>query len=67
MPLIKKAIERYLRGTGHPRQAVEFCDPETYHRENTDPSLRARRFVKVLSGLEMMPVEDRSFTVLLFP
>lgn len=66
VPLIKKAVERYLRGTGHPHQAIEFCDPATFHRENSDPSLRARRFVKVLSGLEMMPVEERLFTVCFF-
>ncbi|KDR72188.1 hypothetical protein GALMADRAFT_229037 [Galerina marginata CBS 339.88] len=63
MPQIKLAVKRYLRGTGHPEKARELCDPLTYDDENMDPALRARRFVKVLSGLEMMPVRDRTFTV----
>jgi hypothetical protein len=64
MPRVKEAIKRYLRGIGHPHQARDFCDPKTYDSENSDPSLRARRFVKVLSGLDMMPVnESKKFMV----
>ena len=64
MPHVKEAVKQYLRGIGHPHQARDFCDPETYDSEKLDPSLRARQFVKVLSGLDMMPVnESRNFMV----
>lgn len=67
LPVVQKAVEQYLRGTGHPFHDSEICknlaDPLTFDEENTDPSLRSRRFVKALSGLEMMPVDNHKFTV----
>ena len=65
VPVIKKAFKRYLRGTGHP--FIDHCrdliSPDVLQREMADKGLRARRFVRVLSALDMMPVVKKSFTV----
>ncbi|KDR69131.1 hypothetical protein GALMADRAFT_215412 [Galerina marginata CBS 339.88] len=69
MPQIEEAVKRYLRGVGHPLSAIseDYCDLETFQSEKSDPSLRAKRFVKVLSGLEMLPVEEvKKFKVTIY-
>lgn len=65
IPQVRKAVEHYLRGTGHPfpERARALAELETFDDENNDPTLRARRFVKALSGLEMMPISGQAFTV----
>ena len=65
LPTIEKAFKRYLRGTGHPfeERCSNLIDPDVLRREMADTSLRARRFVQVLSSLDMMPVVNRPFTV----
>lgn len=65
VPLVRKAVERYLRGTGHPfpQRAEGLADPAAFEEENNDPNLRSRRFVKALSGLDMLTNTKRNFTV----
>lgn len=65
VPVIAKAFKRYLRGKGHPfvDRFENLINPETYNHEMADAGLRARRFVQVVSSLEMMPVVDRTFKV----
>ena len=69
VPLIAEAFKRYLRGKGHPflDKCRNLIDPEVCEREMADTGLRARRFVKVVSSLDMMPVIDRPFVVSITP
>jgi hypothetical protein len=63
---VKLAVERYLLGIGHPfpDRVHGLIDNETFQTDNTDPSYRARRFVKITSGLSMLPTDSqRKFTV----
>lgn len=59
VPRIKAALARYLRGTGHPVHpnfdADNLIDPATRELDDRDPGYRARRFVKLLSGLSYVP------------
>lgn len=69
---VKLAVERYLLGRGHPfpTRVHGLIDEQTVQSDNLDPAYRARRFVKITSGLSMLPVDaHRMFTVkrLLFP
>jgi hypothetical protein len=65
VPVIANAFKRYLRGKGHPfvDRFENLINPETRNREMADVGMRARRFVQVVSSLEMMPVVDRTFKV----
>jgi hypothetical protein len=67
--MIEKAFKRYLRGKGHPfvDRFENLINPETRNYEMADVGMRARRFVQVVSSLEMMPVVDRTFKVGILP
>jgi hypothetical protein len=58
----KIAVERYLRGHGHP------MDPSfaglISSDDTPDEHYRARRFVKVLSGVNLLPSTGHTFKVL---
>src|SRR5258708_15949600 len=56
VPQITEAFKRYLRGKGHPfvDEWRNLIDPEALEWEMADTGLRARRFVQVLSSLDMM-------------
>ncbi|KAF8971331.1 hypothetical protein BDZ97DRAFT_1913826 [Flammula alnicola] len=68
IPQITAAVKRYLLGKGHPfpDRVHGLANPDTIGQEMTDSGFRARRFVKVLSGLDMMPVADKRFQVSLY-
>jgi len=68
LPDIKRAMERYLLGIGHPfpDRVVGLVESEVVLKDNADPGYRARRFVKALSGLLTMPATPRKFTVIIY-
>jgi hypothetical protein len=54
----KNAVIEYLRGTGHPAHSMfeGLDDSEAIH-----PNHRARRFVKVLSGIPLLPSDSSTY------
>jgi hypothetical protein len=48
------AFYRYLRGSGHPNDPL-FSAFTVQEGAAADPNYRARRFVKVLSGIHLLP------------
>lgn len=62
---IKKTFVHYLQGTGHPfpDHCNGLIDPDRFIEENRDPSFRAHCLLKIISGLQMMPVGAQEFTV----
>jgi len=61
---VKLAVERYLLSKGHPfpDRIRGLIGDDILRKDNLDHTFRARRFVKITSGLEALPVERR-FTV----
>jgi hypothetical protein len=64
-PKLIKAVERYFSGRGHPDINLfnEMISPETRERDRLDAGYRARRFVKVLSGISLLPGNGATFIV----
>jgi hypothetical protein len=65
LPTLKRFVNRYLRGSGHPQhpRIDALVDPSTNAHDSGDPSYRARRFVKLLSGLSLLPPDGTKFSV----
>jgi hypothetical protein len=68
LPTFKRTIERYFRGHGHPRHPLidPLVDPSTQSEDNQDPLYCARRFVKLLSGISLLPPNGIKFSVCCF-
>ena len=64
-PKLVKAIERYFLGTGHPNVPLfnDIVAPTRFEADNKDPGYRAKRFVKMLSGISLLPPKGIKFIV----
>lgn len=62
---IQTAVVRYLLGNGdpYPQRVSGLLDEETLRQNQLDSGYRARRLVKVTSGLSMMPTSGRRIKV----
>jgi hypothetical protein len=60
---IRFCFERYLQGIGHPQQYSDLVSHETMEAERHDMTLHAKRFIKVTSGLNMIPTDRQHFEV----
>lgn len=67
LPQVSAAMSRYLKGTGHPDHPMinGLVDHETRVRDSRVPCFRARRFLKVVSGNEILPPNDAKFNVII--
>lgn len=61
----RNVLEGYLRGTGHPAHPLieDLIDADQHAADDADPAYRARRFVKLLSGISLLPSSGHMFTV----
>ena len=55
----RSRLIRYLRGRGHPNHpdVIEVVGQETFVREEQDPLLRARLFLQMMSGSDLVPID----------
>jgi hypothetical protein len=63
---VERMVARYLLGKGHPfpdRVHGLVCEDSEIGFASDDHCYRARRFVKVLSGLPLLPAKSEKFTV----
>lgn len=63
---VERMVARYLLGKGHPfpdRVHGLVCEDSESDSASDDHCYRARRFVKVLSGLPLLPSKSEIFTV----
>ena len=62
---IKKAFSRYFLGKGHPYpdRVAGLILNDSFGEDQHDPLFHTQRFVKVTSGLAMLPSDDRRFKV----
>ena len=61
---------RYLYGTGHPNHpdVVEVSGQAIFDRDRDDPLLRARLFLQMMSGSDLVPInKEWQFKVCLSP
>jgi hypothetical protein len=65
LPKLRAALARYLCGKGHPSDPIleGLIDVQTWIEDNQDPSYCAHRFVKLLSGVTLLPPSDVLFAV----
>ena len=68
VPQLRSVFECYLRGVGHPLhpQMSNLIDVAQRDIDNANPAYRACRFVKLLSGITLLPPPGQFFTVRLF-
>jgi hypothetical protein len=62
---LRSVFEHYFRGIGHPShpQMADLVNEAQRDIDNADPAYRACRFVKLLSGVTLLPPPGQDFTV----
>src|SRR5271154_5937717 len=65
LPTIKEMFLRSLVGHGHPcrEDVAGMISDVQINQDNQDPGYRARRLVKMISGLEILPTVPKIFAV----
>jgi hypothetical protein len=67
LPNLREHVERYFKGIGHPVDPLftDLIGSARQAADNQDVCYRARRFVKLTSGITLLPLESTKFTVCL--
>ncbi|KAG1852845.1 hypothetical protein DFJ58DRAFT_790111 [Suillus subalutaceus] len=67
LPSLQEHLKRYFRGIGHPLHPLfaGVIEPAQRAIDNQDLCYRARRFIKLMSGISLLPSDDKSFTIIL--
>lgn len=62
---IARGVKRYLLGQGHPNKdmIVGLVGPEAVEKDAKDICFRAKRFLKITTGLLMLPPSGRKIRV----
>lgn len=65
LPNLREHVEHYFKGVGHPYDPL-FTNPISSTQlatDNQDVCYHARRFVKLISGITLLPPGLKDFTV----
>ncbi|KAG2126900.1 hypothetical protein DEU56DRAFT_758730 [Suillus clintonianus] len=65
LPNLREHVERYFKGVGHPADPLftNLVSSAQLATDNQDICYRARRFVKLISGITLLPPGLRNFTI----
>jgi hypothetical protein len=68
LPNLQEHVKRYFKGVGHPSHPAftNVIASGQLDLDNQDSCYRVRRFVKLMSGISLLPSSKRSFTVCVF-
>jgi len=67
VPTIKAMFSRYIVGHGHPSKEdiTGMISDTQMDQDNRDPAYRAKRLVKMISGMQILPMTDRTFNIII--
>ncbi|KAG1845060.1 hypothetical protein C8R48DRAFT_780068 [Suillus tomentosus] len=65
LPNLREHVERYFKGVGHPDDPLftNLVSSTQLATDNQDVCYRARRFVKLISGITLLPPGLKDFTI----